>query len=290
MSERVVNGFSLDVDELESVTRECLELPPIESERFIAPNTEYTLDLLDEFGIRATFFVNGRSVEPHAGLIAKIAERGHEIGCHSHSHRFLEAYDDPADFRADLEQCLGLIERETGQRPIGYRAPGNSLFRSREKLLPVLADAGIRYDSSVPAAADKARHGYAQGADLPFRWECGLVELPMPSHRIAGVRFPLIGAHALRLAPYWCTASGIHAWNDRGHPVFLYAHSFELFRQPVSRACLFADFPKNLIYFARRGGQMKRKLKRLFREFSFRPYRELFDEIEGAELPGPPWP
>ena len=45
------------------------------------------LSILDEFDVKATFFVPGLSAErwPHA--VSAIAERGHDIAHHSYSHR-----------------------------------------------------------------------------------------------------------------------------------------------------------------------------------------------------------
>ena len=48
--------------------------------------TKRVLDLLDEFDIRATFFVVADVVEHYPGLVESIVERGHEIGCHGLHH------------------------------------------------------------------------------------------------------------------------------------------------------------------------------------------------------------
>jgi peptidoglycan/xylan/chitin deacetylase (PgdA/CDA1 family) len=43
--------------------------------------------MLDEVGVRATFFVPGWVAEHRPGLAAEIVERGHEVAHHSYSHR-----------------------------------------------------------------------------------------------------------------------------------------------------------------------------------------------------------
>jgi peptidoglycan-N-acetylglucosamine deacetylase len=48
--------------------------------------TPLLLDLLDEAGARACFFVTGRAAERHPDLLRAIQERGHELGNHSHTH------------------------------------------------------------------------------------------------------------------------------------------------------------------------------------------------------------
>jgi peptidoglycan/xylan/chitin deacetylase (PgdA/CDA1 family) len=49
-------------------------------------DTPALLDLLDEFGARATFFLVGERAARHPELVAAIRDRGHGIGNHSASH------------------------------------------------------------------------------------------------------------------------------------------------------------------------------------------------------------
>ena len=46
--------------------------------------TKRVLDMLDEYDIKATFFVD--VVDHYPGLVESIVERGHEIGCHGLHH------------------------------------------------------------------------------------------------------------------------------------------------------------------------------------------------------------
>ena len=53
------------------------------------PNPESTpriLELLDESGVKATFFLIGENIEKYPYLVEEIKERGHEIGEHGYSH------------------------------------------------------------------------------------------------------------------------------------------------------------------------------------------------------------
>ncbi|MHB8330033.1 MAG: polysaccharide deacetylase family protein, partial [Acidimicrobiales bacterium] len=49
-------------------------------------DTPRTLDLLDELGMRATFFVLGTQAQAHPDLVAEIRRRGHTVGSHGHRH------------------------------------------------------------------------------------------------------------------------------------------------------------------------------------------------------------
>ncbi|MBR3103999.1 MAG: polysaccharide deacetylase [Lachnospiraceae bacterium] len=87
-------------------------------------NTDAILDILDSYGIKATFFVNG-----HPGFedqYRRIVEEGHTIGMHSYSHVYSDVYADIDGFATDLEEIRSYIRELTGEESIYYRFPGGS--------------------------------------------------------------------------------------------------------------------------------------------------------------------
>src|ERR1700749_3643726 len=71
--------------------------------------TSLLLDTLAEHKIQATFFVLGWVASSNPKLVRRIADAGHEIGCHSHEHRLI--YDlSPSRFKADTETAIRSIE------------------------------------------------------------------------------------------------------------------------------------------------------------------------------------
>jgi peptidoglycan/xylan/chitin deacetylase (PgdA/CDA1 family) len=109
--------------------------------------TSYLLDLLDDLGAHATFFLLGMTVDNHRDLVAEIVRRGHEPACHGYAHA--RVYDQTADeLRADLERAVDVIADAAGRRPVAYRAPAFSINRRTPWAYDVLAAAGFRYDSS----------------------------------------------------------------------------------------------------------------------------------------------
>ncbi|MBP1558297.1 MAG: polysaccharide deacetylase [Oscillospiraceae bacterium] len=113
-------------------------------------NTTALLEVLDEFGIRATFFVTGQYEGDTAGLLRHIAERGHSIGLHSFAHEYNEIYSYSEAFFADLEKVDELVFSATGLRATLYRFPGGSLNSHcpewlRAELRRQLADRGYTY-------------------------------------------------------------------------------------------------------------------------------------------------
>jgi peptidoglycan/xylan/chitin deacetylase (PgdA/CDA1 family) len=109
--------------------------------------TAHLLDLLDELGARATFFLLGMSVANHRDLVAEIVGRGHEPACHGYAHA--RVYEQTADgLRADLERAVETIGDAAGRGPLAYRAPAFSINRRTPWAYDVLVEAGFRYDSS----------------------------------------------------------------------------------------------------------------------------------------------
>jgi peptidoglycan/xylan/chitin deacetylase (PgdA/CDA1 family) len=90
--------------------------------------TQRVLEILDLEQVRATFFLNGRSMSDNPAETRLIVDAGHEIGNHSFSHKrmIFKSYGFVAD---ELERTDQLI-REAGYRgPIHFRPPyGKKLF------------------------------------------------------------------------------------------------------------------------------------------------------------------
>ena len=92
--------------------------------------TRQILQVLEEEGVQATFFVTGGqgllTEEEAADLIRQEAEAGHTVGLHSYSHRYGEIYRSMEDYLADLEQIYRLVLQASGQRCRIVRFPGGS--------------------------------------------------------------------------------------------------------------------------------------------------------------------
>lgn len=85
------------------------------------------LEILERKGIKATFFVNGRSNRILADLVSKIAEQGHSVGMHGYSHRYQSIYSDMESLLEDFYRDYRFILAETGQAPAILRFPGGSI-------------------------------------------------------------------------------------------------------------------------------------------------------------------
>ncbi|QTN31766.1 polysaccharide deacetylase family protein [Akkermansiaceae bacterium] len=95
-------------------------------------NTPRLLDMLAQRNIKATFYVIGRSVDLHPGVLRRTVAEGHEIGNHSHTHRLLSKLGD-SELRQEMQRCQDAIGRAAGVRPRTMRPPyGGLLQRQRE--------------------------------------------------------------------------------------------------------------------------------------------------------------
>ena len=137
--------------------------------------THKVLDLLDELGARATFFLLGMTVAKHRRLVEEIVRRGHDLASHGYAHT--RVYDQsPAEFRTDLERSLETVGEKAGRRPVAYRAPAFSINRRTPWAYEILAELGFRYDSSQ---YDSPRIPNRIGAipDEPYRLAIGSTDL-----------------------------------------------------------------------------------------------------------------
>ena len=103
------------------------------------------LDLFDHYRIKTTWFIPGHSIETFPAQMARVVERGHEVGLHGYSHENPLAMT-PAQEADVLDKCVGLIEKLSGRRPRGYAAPWWELSATTPSLL---LERGVRYDHSM---------------------------------------------------------------------------------------------------------------------------------------------
>ncbi len=80
------------------------------------------LDLLDRFGVRCTFFLQGDYLRHQPEKAALIARRGHELANHSMNHPDMRQISDDKILR-EIRECNEIIEEVTGQRVRYYRPP-----------------------------------------------------------------------------------------------------------------------------------------------------------------------
>ena len=89
-------------------------------------NSNEILDILDDYNVKATFFVVGREDEDSLAVYKRIVNEGHTIAMHSYSHSYSTLYSSLDAFQSDLERIQNLIYNTTGVDCDLYRFPGGS--------------------------------------------------------------------------------------------------------------------------------------------------------------------
>ena len=111
------------------------------------PDPEVTprlLDVLEERGVRATFFCIGERVAAHPGLARDIVRRGHSVENHSQCHRHRFSLLGPGAMAAEIVRAQDSIAAVVGEAPRFFRAPAGL----RNPFLdPILARLGLRLAS-----------------------------------------------------------------------------------------------------------------------------------------------
>ena len=190
-------------------------------------------DVLADHNATATFFVVGEVAEQHPELIAEIAEEGHEIASHTHTHRLLSSLNQKAQIE-ELERSKAAIKTATGQNEVaGFRAPA---FDVSTGLFEKLDKVGYRYDSSViPARQIPGWYGGEYNITTPCsatKFNSGVQNLlELPVSVMPGLRLPLSGAWT-RLLGQKYTQTGIKAIARQKKTPILYYHPWELVDLP----------------------------------------------------------
>ena len=163
-------------------------------------NVERILALLDERGIRATFFTLGWLAERYPGLVRAIAAQGHEIASHGYGHE--RASDlSRQHFLADIRSAKAILEDLSGRAVVGYRAPSFSIGTTNLWAFDCLAESGHLYSSSIyPIRHD--HYGMPDAPRFAHRRDNGLLEIPVSTVRLAGRNLPSSGGGYFRLLPY----------------------------------------------------------------------------------------
>lgn len=225
--------ISFDVEEYFQVEAAAASVPVEAWDRYpsrVASAVDVLLELLDEHGTTATFFVLGWVAQRRPELVKHIVGRGHEIASHGMAHRMIGRMSE-GEFAADLDESRKLLEDLSGARVLGYRAPTFSVTRDTAWALDVLANAGYRYDSSVfpvrhdrygvPDAPRGPHHALGPGGG-------SILEIPPLTWRVLGANLPTGGGGYLRLFPVRIVGRALRAAERRGMPGMVYLHPWEM--------------------------------------------------------------
>ena len=283
----LLNAMTVDVEDYFHVSAFAGVVPqsqwPVLESR-VCRNTSRVLQILEQAGVHATFFVLGWVAERFPALVREIHAAGHELASHSFDHGLV--YDKSPDaFREDLRRARIAIEQAAGVTVRGYRAPSYSITERSLWALDILVHEGYTYDSSIyPIRHD--RYGipsWPRHIQRLDREKGSIWELPGSTVRHLGMNLPMGGGGYFRLLPYWWTRSGIHRLNHaEGRPAVFYLHPWEIDPgQPRLNGSAVSRF-RHYYHL----DQTESRLRRLLKTFRFGTVTQVLDEAGKIPPPG----
>jgi hypothetical protein len=93
------------------------------------------LDVLEDCGTQAVFYVSGVLAERFPALMRAITAQGHIIAAHAWSQHVIPAYQSREEELSDLERCIAALEAHSGVRPQGWISPRATPSLSTPELL-----------------------------------------------------------------------------------------------------------------------------------------------------------
>lgn len=270
--------FSVDVEEHFQVSAFDRVLTrdqwPAQPSR-VESNTDRLLELLARHDARGTFFTLGWVADRHPALIKRIAGAGHELASHGWWHYKVTALSPPA-FREEIRRSKGILEEIAGAPVRGFRAPSFSIVPGTEWAFDLLLEEGYAYDSSL-FPIRRPGYGYPGAPMLPHgiqRTAGRLLEFPLATAAILGLRIPAAGGGYLRQFPLGVIRHAFRQQAGRGQPGMFYIHPWELD----------ADQPRLAVGWLTRVrhyrglGRTEGRLEKLLQEFRFTSVRDWLAE------------
>lgn len=284
--------FSVDVEDGISIAMRDSFGMEINQTDQVLRCTQKILDLLDQYDVKATFFVLGKVGKDFPGLIKDISEAGHELAIHGFNHyRFDQMTPDEA-FN-ELTTAKKLIEDISGQQIFGHRAPAFSLMPQTSWAFEQIKRAGFEYDSSIMPC--KASHYGWKGfethiSEVELHSTERIFEVPMSTVNIGNIRMPGLGGSYFRLLPYSITRWSVNQVLSNKHTPILYFHPYELdtdrypdaFFEQLNKQPLLKRLKMRSNWLKR--GSVLSKMRQTLRNYKFITMKDKLDELKKSNV------
>jgi polysaccharide deacetylase family protein (PEP-CTERM system associated) len=221
---RALAAFTVDVEDW---YQSCVDYDAPITERVVR-NVDRVLAVLDESGVKATFFVQGRVAETFPGLVQSLVAEGHEIQSHGYSHRPLFRMN-RRELRDELERSRAAIEDACGLTVLAFRAQDFSIADSNLWALEVLAEVGFEIDSSIFPMRTR-RYGSPGWNPAPqlleLRNGATILEVPVAIWSVGRWRIPVAGGGYFRVLPGRLLDHALRE-ASKTRPAVIYCHPYE---------------------------------------------------------------
>jgi polysaccharide deacetylase family protein (PEP-CTERM system associated) len=219
-----VAAFTIDVEDW---YQSCVDYDAPITDRVVR-NLGRVLSVLDEFGVKATFFVQGRVAETFPGAVRDLVSEGHEVQSHGYSHRPLFGMNRRA-LREELERSRASVEDACAQRVTAFRAQDFSIGSTNLWALETLAEVGFEVDSSIFPMRSR-NYGISGWDPRPQRIHLAggatILEVPVAVWSVGRWRVPVAGGGYFRVLPQALLERAL-VDVARTRPAVVYCHPYE---------------------------------------------------------------
>lgn len=267
----MLNAMTIDVEDYYHVSafESIIRFEDWEKyESRVGNNIKKILLILDEYNVKATFFVLGWIAEHYPEIVEEIQNRGHEVASHGYRHQLIYTQT-PEIFEEDVSRSKEIIEDITKKPIEGYRAPSYSITQNSLWALDILAKIGLKYDSSIFPIRHPV-YGIPDFKRFPHiangNGRKGILEFPLSTGRLFGRNIPIAGGGYIRYFPCSFLHWAIQRINQKEKmPAIIYFHPWEIDpcqpKQPVKLMTRLRHY-HNL-------DKMEGKIRRLLSDFQF---------------------
>lgn len=227
--------FTIDVECWYDLTNQSYGRPAGINHEALARQMDCVLAILANHSTYATFFLLGTVAQRMPALAPRLVALGHEVGLHGGDHRPLYEHS-PSSLRECVSGAKKLLEDQTGAAIRSHRAPAFSILKQNLWALDILAECGLRIDSSIFPA--RLRRYGIDGFPRRPHFVTGpgggtLFEVPLSVVEWCGRIWPISGGGYARLAPAWLLAHAARKLEQEGLPLVLYFHPYEFDPNPL---------------------------------------------------------
>lgn len=255
-------------------------LPHTEWDKYesrVVQNTKIILSLFEKYETKATFFTVGHIAEKHPELIEDVVSRGHEIASHSNYHIDLRKMDEKT-FEVDLKKSIETLERISGEKITGFRAPYYSISEKNFWVFDILKKY-VKYDSSI-FPVKTTLYGIPKAPRFAFKMSDAnplkeddsgkLLEIPPATMRLPIIgNIPIAGGFYLRVLPTSLIKLGIRNMNKHKKNAMIYVHPHDI---DASRPKINGIHPR--AYWGIKNSI--KKFEAILRNFEFSSVREIY--------------
>lgn len=205
----------------------------VDRSKSLLDGLEVALDIMDQKGIKGSFFVVGEIADQLKETLQKMDAHGHDIACHNWVHTRPVSMT-VNEFKEQLLRAKNKLEEILGHEVTGYRAPS---FAINDEFFEAMRSVGFKYDSSKLKAQKSDKYGFLnlngfqESAPCIYR-DNDFTEFEVSTQKIGSMNM-LLGGGYIRMLPWFFMKQMYNRYLKTGKPYVLYIHPIDLSKRPM---------------------------------------------------------